>query len=44
MKGGRRRPVAIEGEIEKMYIDTVVVAIGKGPNPILPTTNTKGWN
>lgn len=31
---GRRRPVAIQGETEYMEIDTVVVAIGQGPNPI----------
>lgn len=36
---GRRRPVPIEGAIEEMPIDTVVVAIGQGPNPIL-TDNT----
>lgn len=38
---GRRRPVAIEGATEVMPIDTVVVAIGQGPNPIL-TENTPG--
>ncbi|MFM9413064.1 NADPH-dependent glutamate synthase [Peptococcus simiae] len=36
---GRRRPVPIEGAVEEMPIDTVVVAIGQGPNPIL-TDNT----
>ena len=35
---GRRRPVAIEGDTEEMDIDTVVVAIGQGPNPIFTTT------
>lgn len=34
-ESGRRRPVAIEGETEEMAIDTVIVAIGQGPNPIL---------
>lgn len=36
---GRRRPIAIEGVTEEMAVDTVVVAIGQGPNPIL-TENT----
>ncbi|MFP5528547.1 NADPH-dependent glutamate synthase [Peptococcus simiae] len=36
---GRRRPVPIDGAVEDMPIDTVVVAIGQGPNPIL-TDNT----
>ena len=40
-ESGRRRPVAIEGETEEMAIDTVIVAIGQGPNPIL-TTSTDG--
>lgn len=38
---GRRRPVVIEGSEFEMPIDTVVVAIGQGPNPIL-TKSTKG--
>lgn len=40
-ESGRRRPVPIEGEREAMAIDTVIVAIGQGPNPIF-TQNTKG--
>ncbi len=32
---GRRRPVPIEGAFETFDVDTVVVAIGQGPNPIL---------
>lgn len=40
-ESGRRRPVAIEGETEEMAIDTVIVAIGQGPNPIL-TNTTEG--
>lgn len=40
-ESGRRRPVAIEGARESMAIDTVIVAIGQGPNPIF-TQNTKG--
>ncbi len=38
---GRRRPVPLEGQTERMAIDTVVVAIGQGPNPIF-TDNTPG--
>ena len=38
-ESGRRRPVPIEGDVIEMPIDTVVVAIGQGPNPIL-TDNT----
>merc|ERR1711879_305386 len=33
---GRRKPVAIEGDTVEMAIDTVVVAIGQGPNPLVP--------
>ncbi len=32
---GRRRPVPIEGKLEEFEVDTVVVAIGQGPNPLL---------
>lgn len=38
---GRRRPAAIEGATEEMAIDTVVVAIGQGPNPIF-TNSAEG--
>lgn len=38
---GRRSPVAIEGSNFIMEVDTVVVAIGQGPNPLVPRT-TKG--
>ncbi len=40
-ESGRRKPVAIEGSDFHMPIDTVVVAIGQGPNPLVPRT-TKG--
>lgn len=33
---GRRRPVPIEGSEYKMDVDTVVVAIGNGANPLVP--------
>ncbi len=38
---GRRRPVPIKGSEYIMNVDTVVVAIGQGPNPLVPRT-TKG--
>ncbi len=38
---GRRRPVPIEGSEFVINVDTVVVAIGQGPNPLVPKT-TKG--
>lgn len=33
---GRRKPIALEGQTIDMAIDTVVVAIGQGPNPLVP--------
>lgn len=35
---GRRRPVAIEGSEFNLPVDTVVVAIGQGPNPLVQAT------
>ncbi|ACV63389.1 glutamate synthase (NADPH), homotetrameric [Desulfofarcimen acetoxidans DSM 771] len=35
---GRRRPIAIKGSEFIMDVDTVVVAIGQGPNPLVPKT------
>jgi len=35
---GRRRPVPIEGSEFDLGVDTVVVAIGNGPNPLVPRT------
>lgn len=35
---GRRRPVAIPGSEFEMDIDTVVIAIGQGPHPLVTTT------
>ena len=35
---GRRRPVPIKGSEFLMDIDTVVVAIGQSPNPLVPKT------
>jgi glutamate synthase (NADPH) small chain len=37
---GRRRPIPIEGSEFKLDVDTVVVAIGNGPNPLVPQTTT----
>ncbi len=34
-ESGRRRPIAIEGEIVDMAVDTVIVALGTNPNPII---------
>lgn len=33
---GRRRPVPIEGAVETLPIDLVIVSIGVSPNPIVP--------
>lgn len=38
---GRRRPVPIEGELYDMEMDTVVMGIGQGPNPLV-TRSTDG--
>jgi glutamate synthase (NADPH) small chain len=35
---GRRRPVPIEGSEYIVDVDTVVVSIGNGPNPLIPQT------
>ncbi|MGI6225434.1 MAG: NADPH-dependent glutamate synthase [Peptococcales bacterium] len=35
---GRRRPVAIPGSEFEMAIDNVVMAIGQGPNPLVPSS------
>ncbi len=37
-ESGRRKPVAIPGSEFDMEVDTVVVAIGQGPNPLVPRT------
>lgn len=38
---GRRRPIAIPGSEFELPVQTVVVSIGQGPNPLV-TTTTKG--
>ncbi|MDA3844694.1 MAG: NADPH-dependent glutamate synthase [Candidatus Kapabacteria bacterium] len=35
---GRRRPVPIKGDIEKIDLDVAVIAIGNGSNPIISRT------
>ncbi len=40
-ESGRRSPVPIKGSEFNIDVDTVVVAIGQGPNPLVPRT-TKG--
>ncbi len=35
---GRRRPVEVEGSHYNIEVDTVVIAIGNNPNPLLPST------
>lgn len=37
---GRRRPVPIKGSEFVIDVDTVVVAIGQGPNPLVPRTTS----
>jgi glutamate synthase (NADPH/NADH) small chain len=37
-ESGRRRPVPIENSNYTLKVDTVVVAIGQGPNPLIPQT------
>jgi glutamate synthase (NADPH/NADH) small chain len=44
---GRRRPVPIEGSEFTIDVDVVVIAIGQGPNPLVPSTtpglDTNKW-
>jgi len=35
---GRRRPVPIEGDVERIDLDVAVIAIGNGSNPIISRT------
>jgi glutamate synthase (NADPH/NADH) small chain len=35
---GRRRPIPVEGSDFEMALDTVIVAIGNTPNPLIPAT------
>lgn len=38
---GRRRPVPVEGSEFEMECDTVVMAIGNTPNPLIPATTSE---
>ena len=38
---GRRRPVPIEGEQYNVELDTIIMGIGQGPNPLV-TQSTEG--
>ena len=46
-QSGRRRPVAIKGSEHTIDVDTVIVAIGQGPNPLVQSTTpglaTNNW-
>lgn len=35
---GRRRPIAVEGAIETVDVDEVIVSVGVSPNPLIPST------
>ena len=35
---GRRRPVPVEGAIETIEIDEVIVSVGVSPNPLIPSS------
>ena len=37
---GRRRPVAVEGAVEDIDVDVVVVSVGVSPNPLVPSAFT----
>lgn len=37
-KSGRRRPVPIDGSEFELPVDTVIMAIGQGPNPLVQAT------
>ncbi len=37
-ESGRRSPVPIAGAVFELEVDTVVMAIGQGPNPLIPQT------
>lgn len=46
-ESGRRRPVPIKGDVFEMKVDTVVMSIGQGPNPLVqqttPDLETNKW-
>lgn len=46
-ESGRRRPVPIKGDVFEMKVDTVIISIGQGPNPLVqqttPDLETNKW-
>ena len=38
-ESGRRRPVPIEGKTYEVEVDTVIMALGTNPNPLITSTN-----
>src|SRR3989339_21373 len=40
-KSGRRRPVPVQGSEYRIPVDTVVVAIGNKPNPLIPLSDSR---
>lgn len=40
-ESGRRRPVPVEGSEEIIPVDSVIVAIGQNPSPLIPSTYKK---
>ena len=44
---GRRRPVPIDGDVYELPVDTVIIAVSQGPNPLLqktaPNLRTGKW-
>lgn len=38
-ESGRRRPVPIEGKTYEVEVDTVIMALGTNPNPLITATN-----
>lgn len=38
-ESGRRRPVPVEGKTYEVEVDTVIMALGTNPNPLITSTN-----
>jgi glutamate synthase (NADPH/NADH) small chain len=38
---GRKRPIAVDGSEFVLDVDTVIVAIGQNPNPLIPKSNPR---
>ena len=39
-ESGRRRPVPVEGSNYELDVDTVIMALGTSPNPLIRTTTS----